>query len=271
MAKRQINCNAEIVFTCSEAYDYKGELTVEEHSLVHVVSGELKVIQADHTFHFETGETHLFPRNQMATLIKNEKHGLPYKAIVVKLTNENLRAFYEDKKVEVTPTFKTYKIIPLQNSVLLDSFFASILPYFNLHYKLPRELSELKIQEAITVLREIDKNVDGILSDFSEPHKINLAEFMERNYLFNMPIEKFAYLTGRSLTTFKRDFKKAFNTTPQKWLTKKRWELAHYQIVEKNRKSIDVYLETGFENLSNFSFAFKKQFGYAPNKLVIAK
>ena len=74
----------------------------------------------------------------------------------------------------------------------------------------------MRIQEAITVLRSIDQNIDNILSDFSVPHKINLVEFMERNYMFNMPLEKFGYLTGRSLNTFKRDFKEAYNTTPQK-------------------------------------------------------
>jgi hypothetical protein len=31
---------------------------------------------------------------------------------------------------------------------------------------------------------------------------------MEQNYMFNMSMDKFGYLTGRSLTTFKRDFKK---------------------------------------------------------------
>ena len=89
--------------------------------------------------------------------------------------------------------------------------------------------------------------------------------------MFNMSIEKFGYLTGRSLTTFKRDFRKAFNTTPQKWLTRKRLESANYQIFEKHRKPSDVFLEVGFENLSHFSFAFKKQFGYYPGRNVIIK
>ena len=83
-----------------------------------------------------------------------------------------------------------------------------------------------------------------------------------------MPMEKIGYLTGRSLTTFKRDFKKAFNTTPQKWLTQKRLELAHYQFAEKNKKPVEVYYEVGFENLSHFSFAFKKHFGYSPSELL---
>ena len=90
---------------------------------------------------------------------------------------------------------------------------------------------------------------------------------MQNNFMFNMPLEKFAYLTGRSLTTFKRDFQKLYNQSPQRWLTRRRLELAYYQLVEKKRKPVEVYLETGFENLSHFSFAFKKHFGYSPTEL----
>jgi AraC-like DNA-binding protein len=271
MPTKQTNTNAEIVFTCSEASFYNTEIIAEEHSIVRVLSGELKVIQSNKTYVFGVGETYLFPRNRLATLIKSQKDGLPYKAIVVKLTQDVLRVFYEQKKIQVNLVSKTDCIIPLPKSLLLDSFFNSMLPYFDLDYKLPQELSQLKIQEAITVLRSINKDIDNVLSDFSEPHKINIVEFMEHNYMFNMPIEKFGYLTGRSLTTFKRDFKKAFNTTPQKWLTEKRLELARYQLIKKHRKPIDVFYEVGFENLSHFSFAFKKQFGQSPTELVSQK
>ena len=271
MAIKQINNHAEIVFTCNEATHHNSEMIAEEHSIVRVLSGELKVIQSDKTYVFAAGDTHLFPRNRLATLIKSEKDGIPYKAIIVKLTKAVLREFYEHKKIEVIPGFKSDEIFPLPGNLLLDSFFDSMLPYFDLDYKLPQELSTLKIQEAITILRSIHKDIDNILSDFSEPHKINLTEFMERNYMFNMSIEKFSYLTGRSLTTFKRDFKKAFNTTPQKWMTKKRLELARYQLTEKRRRPIDVFYEVGFENLSHFSYAFKKHFGQSPTELAERK
>jgi AraC-like DNA-binding protein len=270
MPTKQTNTNAEITFSCSASLSHSKELIADEHSIVRVLSGELKVIQANTTYVFLAGETFLFPRNRLATLLTSEKDGLPYQSIIVKLTQDVLRNFYEQKKNQITLS-KSDNIIPLPKSPLLDSFFDSMLPYFNLEYKLPEELSQLKIQEAVTVLRTIEKDVDQILSDFSEPHKINLVEFMERNYMFNMPIEKFGYLTGRSLTTFKRDFKKAFNTTPQKWLTIKRLELARYQLTKKNRKPIDVFYEVGFENLSHFSFAFKKQFGQSPTELASQK
>lgn len=269
MITKQTNDHANIVFTCSGTSKHSTELTAEEHSVVRVVSGELKVIQANETYVFNAGDTHLFPRNRLALLVKSDKDGQPYRAIVVKLTHNILRSYYEGIPSEVNPVFKTDHIVKLDKSPLLDSFFDSMLPYFNLEYKLPQELSELKIQEAITILRTVDRNVDAILSDFSEPHKINLVEFMQKNFMFNMSLEKFSYLTGRSLTTFKRDFNKAFNTTPQKWLTQKRLELAKFQLTEKKRKPIDIYFEVGFENLSHFSYAFKKQFGVNPRELMM--
>ncbi|PWT74573.1 MAG: AraC family transcriptional regulator, partial [Bacteroidetes bacterium] len=104
-----------------------------------------------------------------------------------------------------------------------------------------------------------------------EPGKIDIAEFMLKNYTFNIAIERFAYLTGRSLATFKRDFQKAFNMPPQKWLLEKRLKQAHFLIAEKNCKPSDIYLEVGFENLSHFSNSFKQHFGYSPSSVTVSR
>src|SRR5690606_6611331 len=156
---------------------------------------------------------------------------------------------------------ETQKIRSFDKHPLLESCLASLIPYFDVQEKFPENIASLKITEAITILRTIDKDIDNLLANFEAPYKIDLAGFMEKNFMFNMPLEKFGYLTGRSLTTFKRDFSTIYNITPQRWLTQKRLALAHYQLTEKSRKPAEVYLETGFENLSHFSFAFKKQFG----------
>ncbi|WP_261387911.1 helix-turn-helix domain-containing protein [Chitinophaga pinensis] len=59
-----------------------------------------------------------------------------------------------------------------------------------------------------------------------------------------------------------------FHETPNRWLVYKRLQEAHFLIAKKQQKSSDIYLDLGFEDLSHFSFAFKKQFGYAPTELV---
>ncbi|WP_420152907.1 helix-turn-helix domain-containing protein, partial [Siphonobacter sp.] len=73
------------------------------------------------------------------------------------------------------------------------------------------------------------------------------------------------YLSGRSLATFKRDFEKIFHLSPHRWLLNKRLQDAYFLIKEKGRKPSEVYLEVGFEDLSHFSFAFKKAFGQPPS------
>jgi len=244
---------------------FKTEAAFNDHLLVWLISGETKIIQADESLIFGAGSTFLIPRNQLATIINIPKEGLPHKAAAMHLSAKRLREFYDYQNSKIKTA--TPKIFSFHKHPLLESCLASLIPYFEMQENLPENIASLKITEAISILRTIDKDIDSILANFEEPDKIDLAAFMEKNFMFNMPLEKFGYLTGRSLTTFKRDFYKAFNMTPQRWLTKKRLELAHYQLTKKNKKPVDIYYETGFENLSHFSFAFKKQFGCSPTEL----
>lgn len=246
---------------------FKSDIIFDEHMLVWFISGETKIIQADAIFHFKEGDIFLIPRNQLATIINYPKDGLPHKTVVMHLSIEKLKQFYE--KIDVKKSIITeQKIYSFNNHPLLSSCLSSLIPYFELEGQFPENIASLKITEAISVLREIDKNVDNILANFDEPGKVDLINFMERNFMFNMPMAKLGYLTGRSLSTFNRDFKKHFNTTPQKWLTKKRLELAYYQLTEKKKKPSEIYLEVGFEDLSHFSFAFKNQYGISPSNMI---
>lgn len=238
--------------------------------LVWFISGETKIIQADQNYLFKAGDIFLIPRNQLATIMNYPKDGLPHKSVVMHLTIGRLRAFYANLDVKPKKS-ADQKILSFDRHPLLESCLASLIPYFEMEEAFPEDVASLKIMEAITVLRVVDKAIDDLLGNFEEPHKIDLAGFMEKNFMFNMPLEKFGYLTGRSLSTFKRDFHRIYNQTPQRWLTQKRLELAYYQLTEQNRKPVDVYLEIGFENLSHFSYAFKKQFGMAPTEVVVHK
>jgi AraC-like DNA-binding protein len=268
MAVQQPFPFARMIWTVIEEKFFKDEIILEFHSFVRIVSGEMKVIQADRSYTFGAGSTLLFPRNQLSAVIKQPKDGRPYKAVVLGLTVERLKAFYAKNHPVLTERPVTHQVRIFDGHPLLESFFTSLLPYFDLEQQLPESVASLKEEEAIAILRFIDSRTDSLLADFSEPGKINLPDFMEKHFMFNMPMEKFGYLTGRSLSTFNRDFKKSFRNTPQKWLTQKRLELAHYQLAEKHKKAVDIYLETGFENLSHFSYAFKKHFGYAPTELM---
>jgi AraC family transcriptional regulator, exoenzyme S synthesis regulatory protein ExsA len=257
----------EIKLSSFDEQFFSSEILLDHHALVWFLSGEAKIVLADSTHIFRPGDIILFPRNQLATFVNYPKDDRPFKSVVLNLTVDRLKDFYikHDSKSEQTTYYS--KIFSFKKHPLLDSFLSSLMPYFEMQDVLPENIVTIKVEEAINILRTIEPDIDDLLANFEMPGKINLADFMEKNYMFNMTLDKFARLTGRSLTTFKRDFKKAFKTTPQRWLTQKRLELAHYQLIKKKRKPGEVYFEAGFENLSHFSYAFKKHFGYNPTEI----
>jgi len=258
---------SDIFFSCTEKI-YKGnENTVPEHALVHIYSGRMTVTDMNGTYSMQEGETFLFYRNMLAKFIKHPSKSTEFKSISILFSQPFLQKFYSLNQPNEN-TKPNWEAKQIKKHPLLISLFDSILPYYELHGdNLPAPLTNIKLQEAITILRAVDINVDNILANFNQQGKIDLAGFMQKSFSFNIPLERFAYLTGRSLASFKRDFQKTFDSSPQKWLLEKRLKQAHYLITEKRQKPSDAYLEAGFENLSHFSNAFKKHFGYTPSSL----
>jgi AraC-like DNA-binding protein len=257
---------AEVFISCKKEVHYSRELILPQPALVRIISGEVRVVAATGNYQFFAGDTVLVPHNQLGRMSKLPLDGQPCVAVSILFRHDKLRQYYTEQQISPALQHGAGPMI-FEEHPLLKSLFNSLLPYFEMADVLPGDIAAAKVEEAIRVLRAIDPKVDQLLGYFEEPGKLDLVNFMEQNYCFNLPLEKFGYLTGRSLTTFKKDFSKAFGSTPGKWLTQKRLELAHYQISEKKRKPSDVYLDVGFEDLSHFSFAFKKHFGYNPASL----
>lgn len=267
MEKRLLNTSAEVILSCLSERYLRNEVMLDDHCFVRIISGQVKIIQSNTSRLFGPGDMILFPRRQLSTVIQYPKDNLAYKCVLIMFKSDRLKDYYLNNPASKT-TRRSSEVKTFEKHPLLESFFSSLLPYFDLQDELPEKLLKIKIEEALTILRTIDESVDAFLADFSEPGKIDLVDFMEQNYMFNMPLDKFSYLTGRSLTTFKRDFNKIYGATPQRWLTKTRLKLAHHLLSESKEKPVNVFREVGFENLSHFSYAFKKEFGYAPNEIV---
>jgi hypothetical protein len=56
----------------------------------------------------------------------------------------------------------------------------------------------------------LDKSVDGLLADFSPLGKIDLADFMEKHYMFNMSMESLVTSPGAVYRPFTRISKRFF-------------------------------------------------------------
>ena len=91
---------------------------------------------------------------------------------------------------------------------------------------------------------------------------------VESNVHSNLKLEEIAFLCNMSLSTFKRHFIVEYNEAPGKWLQDKRLQRAKDILQEGQLKPSDIYLDMGYNNLSNFSIAFKNKFGKSPKEII---
>ena len=213
------------------------------------------------------GELLLIGKNQLGTLTKTPVPGANYETIVISLQEDLLRKIVLEEKFEADRKYVGPPNILIPNNEFLQGYFKSIVPYArNSGAEMTDEMGILKVKEGVKLLKLALPGLRNFLFDFSEPYKIDLEKFMVNNFHFNIPIEKFAQLTGRSLAGFKRDFQKTFSSPPRHWLQDRRLNAAKHLLESKHLKPSAIYLDLGFESLSHFSHSFKKKFGKSPNE-----
>jgi AraC-like DNA-binding protein len=257
-----------IVYSCYVSSSREGEQFIPEHVFSYQAAGSLLLHEGDQTLALEAGTFRFFRRN---TLVKFDKQPPPgggeFKSLSVTFSQDMLRAFSQEYGYQGVRQPAGPALLSLPAHPLYQSYLASLQPYEQFTQPGREALLALKVREAVLVLLQVNPELRDVLFDFTEPGKIDLAAFMQKNFRFNVALSRFAYLTGRSLATFKRDFEKLFQQPPGRWLVQRRLQEAHYLLKEKGKAPAEVYLEVGFEDLSHFSFAFKKAYGLAPSKL----
>ena len=82
----------------------------------------------------------------------------------------------------------------------------------------------------------------------------------------NLKVADYALLTGRSVSTFMREFKKLYQTTPNQWLIERRLEKAHHLLTHTDMNVTDVAVEVGYDNVSHFIKAYKIRHRQTPKQ-----
>jgi hypothetical protein len=226
---------------------------LSHNTLVMQVSGQFTLETAGQKISMRAGEMLLIGKNQLAQLTKTPPPGGIYETIVISLQEGLLRKIALEEQIEIPQKYTGPQNIHIPGNDFLQGYFQSIVPYVrNSAAKLTAEMGILKVSEGVKLLLHTMPELKAFLFDFSDPYKIDLEKFMLSNFHFNLPVEKFAQLTGRGMA-------------PRHWLQEKRLTEARHLIEKKNKKPSAIYLDLGFESLSHFSHSFKKKFGRAPS------
>jgi len=271
MHKILVDGNSCIIHTTMQEPVWHKEGYVSTHAITLVLKGLLRVENEDGLF----AEV---PANKMIFLPK----GL-YSVSDILPSNGHFEAvvfFFEAELVQellhayplVATKEKCISSLVMDLAPPLEVFTESLLKLYG-NEKKARPLTRLKLLEFLHLLAEAQADKDCFLNALStlnnKPRK-SLKQFMLANFHKPLNIEDYAYLTGRSLSTFRRDFKSQFGgISPKQWLIDRRLEKAHELLLQYDRNVSEVVQEIGYENIPHFTKAFHKRYGLPPKQYLV--
>ena len=240
-------------------YKFKeGEIkhhTIPEHTLLYVYSGELTVKFQNRKFLVKKDECIFLARNHNVWISARAADGVEFKSTFLTLTRNFLITYFRQIDCSVLPSEKAKRmpeVMKLPNNLHINSLFRGLATFFIAWEKPTSQYMELKQLEGVKTLIDMDARFCINLFDFVSPWKIDILGFMNKNFMEDLTLKEMALYTGRSLSSFKRDFKEISDLSPQRWVTRRRLQEARRLMEENHKKVSDIYLQLGFKSFSHF-------------------
>jgi AraC-like DNA-binding protein len=112
------------------------------------------------------------------------------------------------------------------------------------------------------------KNVET--QQYQHPHFEHVLDqlilYIETNLQHNIAVDALAKLGAMSVSSLQRKFKNALGCSVQHYIRRRRLEIAKQQLERGIFSITEAAYTAGYRHPSNFTHAFKKTFGYPPQK-----
>lgn len=94
--------------------------------------------------------------------------------------------------------------------------------------------------------------------------KENFEQIVYDHIFKDISIEDLARLSNRSLTSFKKEFRRHFQMPPHKWYIRQRLMHSRLLLISTSKSISEIGNECTFPNTSHFIKLFKKEYGMTP-------
>lgn len=195
-----------------------------------------------------------------------------FRSLLFYFDDDVIHSFLANTKVtsfgkEEVPSYLKLGAIPMMNV-----FAETLLQIYDNQVVRDRQLLRLKLLEMLHLINTLvpEQQLADFLFRLTLPKKRRIKELMEKNYDKPLKIEDYAYLSGRSISSFRRDFKAFYQTTPQQWLKDRRLDRAIQLLSEQELSVSSLAYEVGYENTSYFIREFKKKVGQSPKQYILS-
>ncbi len=185
-----------------------------------------------------------------------------YPDVLKKVFQNNLPDFLKEDRKASSPDV----MLKLKVDVLLEKYFDSILFYFTHPELVNEDLLTLKIKELFLLLNKVNSaGLREIMASLFTPNMYSFREIIESHLYSSLTIAELAALTNLSLSSFKRSFKKIYQESPGRYLRNQKLKKASELLKVSGLNITEIAFECGFNDLANFSIAFKDRYGCSPS------
>jgi hypothetical protein len=191
---------------------------LKEHFLLFAVEGTNELQIGKQFISLKKGEMLLIKKATYVEIVKRgeSKDDFMYESVSFSLKKDVIIDFI--KLVEMddssNPTISDDEILIHTYGTRLQTFLASLKPYFDDTEKIKTGLYKLKILELLYDLSEENPVFLQQLVNLNRNSTRDLMHVVELNYLKPYTLEELAYTSGRSLSGFRREFEAVYQTTP---------------------------------------------------------
>lgn len=258
-----------VITFCLHTQGRKGSYFLKDHLLLYVKTGNYTVRFRDREYTVRSNEMIFIHKS---TLIEYDKSGEPGSEYML----DYMMFFLNEKLLEefvqfsgVKPVYPVSDVIPVSILPINDltrTYFESLQPYFDKPDQVSDGLVKIKLMELLFHLTDSNERFLYQLLQPGSYANNNISRIMEENFTNPVSLQDLAYLSGKSLSTFKREFQATFHTSPLKWIRNRRLDKAENLLLETTLSVTEVCYSIGFENITHFSKVFKLRFGLSPSE-----
>lgn len=266
--RKQLNLNGYPVIQCCRRGSCALSWYTEDVLLFFICRGRLRLRYGNESFALSAGQLGLLKKNIFLEGIVSgdgESDSLDYFQFTIK--SDLVREF---AKMTVVPEFAeggTPAVIIRESSDCWLSYLRSLEPYMEEGAAPAAALIRIKMLELFFQLLGIDKDMLlMLLLDMREENRADIRATVEENITSPISVNQLAALSGRSPSSFRRDFAAIYNMPPSEWIRLKRMEKAKELLLGTTMSITDICYTLGFEYVAHFSKLFKSHFGYPPSE-----
>jgi AraC family transcriptional regulator, exoenzyme S synthesis regulatory protein ExsA len=249
-----------VIESCLHTKRKEGSMFLEKHMLLFVLKGKYLLKFGDESYLVNEREMVLVHKS---IVVYYDKYGDNHSSdqfdyMMFFFEDEVISDFIKTTNLEsLSPSSVTpISVYPMNKRFL--GYNESIKPLLDDSKSIRTGLVKLKLLELLYDVADTDVTFLYQFLHLRQKETKNITKVVEENIFNPVSVNDLAYLSGRSISTFKRAFKEIYNSTPLKWIRNRRLDKASELLMNAHFSITEVCFSTGFENLAHFSRVFKK-------------